>query len=223
MSNQDHDQNSEQNRNPIEQQDHGRVPSDKNPDRALKREGFEPEELKNPLPKWFAVFSTGCVIWGASYFFMQGTVPADAGDLRTALPAAGSMPADGATVYNGNCVACHQSNGRGLAGAFPPLNGSEWVLTDTRIPAQILVHGVQGEMVVMGKTYNGVMPSMAHLSDGELAAVLNYIRNSWSNSGSEIDAAYFAEMRDEFPDRGPWAGGEELRAVLGEPVTGSNE
>ena len=209
--------------NEVKDEDLGRVPSDKNPDRALKRETYEPEELRNPLPLWYAVVCTGFVIWGASYFFMQGTVPADAGDLRTALPAAGSMPVDGATVYNGNCVACHQGNGQGLAGAFPPLDGSEWVLTDTRIPAQILVHGIQGEMVVMDNTYNGVMPSMAHLSDEELAAVLNYIRNSWSNTGSEIDAAYFAEMREEFPERGPWAGGEELRAVLGEPVIGSNE
>lgn len=185
--------------------------------RAYKRETFEPEELKNPLPKWFSVFSVGFVIWGASYFFMQGTVPADAGDLRTPLPAPGSLPVDGATVYTANCVACHQANGQGLAGAFPPLDGSEWVLTDARIPAQILVHGVQGEMVIMGSTYSGVMPAMAHLSDEELAAVLNYIRSSWSNNASAVDAAYFASMREEFGERGPWQGGAELRSALGEP------
>ncbi|MFK7858830.1 MAG: c-type cytochrome [Granulosicoccus sp.] len=185
--------------------------------RAYRRESYEPEELKNPLPKWFSLFSVGFIIWGASYFFMQGTVPADAGDLRTALPAPGSLPVDGATVYTANCVACHQANGQGLAGAFPPLDGSEWVLTDARIPAQILVHGVQGEMIVMGNTYSGVMPAMAHLSDEELAAVLNYIRTSWSNSASTVDATYFASMRDEFGERGPWEGGAELRSVLGEP------
>ncbi len=215
--------------------DHGRVPSDDNspagapaPEadrtggRAYRREGFEPEELKNPLPKWFSLMSVGFIIWGVSYFFMQGVVPADAGDLRTAMPAPGSLPVDGGTVYNANCVACHQANGQGLAGAFPPLDGSEWVMTDTRIPAQILVHGVQGEMVVMGNTYSGVMPAMAHLSDQELAAVLNYIRNSWSNTGSEVDAAYFAAMREEFGERGPWEGGAELISVLGEPVVPAN-
>lgn len=185
---------------------------------AYRRESYEPEELKNPLPKWYAVFSAAFIIWGVSYFFMQGTVPADAGDLRTPLPAPGSLPADGATVYNANCVACHQSSGQGLTGAFPPLDGSEWVLSDPRIPAQILLHGVQGAMQVMGNTYNGVMPAMAQLSDEELAAVLNYIRNSWSNSASEIDADYFATMREEFGERGPWQGGEELREALGDPV-----
>ena len=211
--------------------DQGRVPSDDNASavdprsnpqlgRAYKREGFEPEELKNPLPKWYAAMCLGFIAWGAAYFFMQDYGPADAGDLRTALPAPGSLPVDGATVYAANCVACHQANGLGLAGAFPPLDGSEWVLADSQIPAQILVHGVQGEMVVMGDTYNGVMPSMAHLSDQELAAVLNYIRNSWSNSAAEVDAAYFAAAREVFGDRGPWNGGEELRNELGEPVAG---
>ncbi len=214
--------------------DHGRVPSDDNvtsapapgsdpvEGRAYRREGFEPEELKNPLPLWYTLMSVGLIIWGASYFFMQGIVPADGGDLRTALPAPGSLPVDGATVYNANCVACHQATGQGLAGAFPPLDGSEWVMTDPRIPAQILVHGMQGEIVVMGNTYNGVMPVMAHLSDQELAAVLNYIRNSWSNSGSEVDADYFAAMREEFGERGPWEGGAELISELGEPVVPAN-
>jgi len=186
--------------------------------RAYSREGYEPEELQNPLPKWFAVFSLAFVIWGASYFFMQGVVPADAGDLRTALPAPGSLPVDGVAVYNANCVACHQANGQGLAGAFPPLDGSEWVLTDARIPAHILVHGVQGEMVVMGNTYSGVMPAMAHLSNAELTAVLNYIRTAWSNTASEIDEELFVSAREEFGERGPWEGGAELINVLGEPV-----
>lgn len=206
--------------------DNGRIPSDDSStsdeliesNRAYRRESYEPEELKNPLPKWFSLFSVGFIIWGASYFFMQGTVPADAGDLRTPLPLPGSLPVDGLTVYNANCVACHQSSGQGLAGAFPPLDGSEWVLTDARIPAQILIYGVQGEMIVMGNTYNGVMPSMAHLSDEELAAVLNYIRNAWSNTASNVDAAYFAAAREEFGERGPYEGGEELRAALGEPI-----
>lgn len=211
--------------------DNGRVPSDDNAivdpvdatpvARAYQRESYEPEELKNPLPKWFSLFSAGFIIWGASYFFMQGTVPADAGDLRTAPPAPGSLPVDGMAVYNANCVACHQSTGAGLAGAFPPLDGSEWVLTEARIPAQILIYGIQGEMVVMGNTYNGVMPAMAHLSDEELAAVLNYIRNAWSNSASEVDAAYFAAAREEFGERGPYQGGAELREVLGDPDVAS--
>ncbi len=191
---------------------------DSSKERSYRRERFEPEELKNPLPFWYTIVCLVLITWGVSYFFVQGTVPADAGDLRTALPLPGSLPVDGAAVYNANCVACHQSSGAGLAGAFPPLDGSEWVLTDARIPAQILLHGVQGEMVVMGNTYNGVMPVQSHLSDQELAAVLNYIRNSWSNVADEVDAEWFAAERDAFADRtAPFNGGAELISVLGEP------
>lgn len=186
-------------------------------DRAYKREGFEPEELQNPLPKWFGIMSLGFVIWGASYFFMQGWSPADAGDQRSAPPAPGSLPVDGATVYAANCVACHQASGAGLAGAFPPLDGAEWVISDASIPSLILLYGLQGPIVVKGNNYAGVMPSMNHLPDTELAAVLNYIRTSWSNNASEVDASFFASLREQYGERGPWQGGQELRDVVGNP------
>lgn len=188
-------------------------------DRAYERENYEPAELENPLPKWFAFVSLGFVVWGASYFFMQGWTPAGAGDLRSAPPAAGSVPVDGGTVYAANCVACHQANGQGLAGAFPPLDGSGWVLAEPELPAQILVHGLQGPMTVKGESYSGVMPAMAHLSDEELAAVLTYIRSSWSNTASAVDAEFFVEARARFGERGPWQGGEEVRREVGEPLT----
>ena len=187
-------------------------------DRAYERENYEPAELENPLPKWYAVMALGFVVWGAAYFYQQGVVPADAGDQRSPLAAA-TGAADGATVYAGNCVACHQGNGLGIAGAFPPLDGSGWVNAEPELLVQILLHGVQGEMEVLGNVYNGVMPAMAHLSDEELAAVSTYIRTSWSNASGEVDVALFAAERERFdPARGPWAGGAELRAEVGEPL-----
>jgi len=186
--------------------------------RAYARENFEPEELSNPLPKWFAVMSAGFVLWGFGYFYFQGIVPVDAGDSRTALAPAGSVPADGRVVYAANCVACHQGTGLGISGAFPPLAGAEWVLTDPQIPAQILLHGMQGPIEVAGNTYSGVMPVMSHLSDDELAAVLSYIRSDWGNSATPVTADWFAEQRLLFPERGPWEGGEELIAEFGEPI-----
>ena len=135
------------------------------------------------------------------------------GDQRTEMALAGAGAVDGATVYAGNCVACHQGNGLGIAGAFPPLDGSGWVNAEPELLVQILLHGVQGEMEVLGNVYNGVMPAMAHLSDEELAAVSTYIRTSWSNASGEVDAALFAEQRERFDaGRGPWAGGAELKA-----------
>lgn len=197
----------------------GRLQNDTSPtDRAYERENYEPEELSNPLPKWFAVMSACFVIWGFGYFYFQGVVPADAGDRRTAMAPAGSVPVDGKVVYAANCVACHQGNGQGIPAAFPPLAGADWVLTDPQIPAQILLHGLQGPIEVAGQLYSGVMPSMAHLSDEELAAVLNYIRTDWGNSASEITSDWLSEQRQRFVDRGPWQGGDELIATFGEPV-----
>jgi len=186
--------------------------------RAYDRENFEPEELSNPLPKWFAVMSACLVLWGFGYFYFQGVVPLNAGDRRTAIAPAGSVPADGKVVYAANCVACHQGNGLGISGAFPPLAGAEWVLTNPVIPAQILLHGLQGPIEVAGNSYSGAMPVMAHLSDNELAAVLNYIRTDWGNNGSEVTPEWFAEQRERFTDRGPWEGGAELVSVFGEPT-----
>jgi len=188
-------------------------------DRAYERENYEPAELENPLPKWYAAMALGFVVWGGAYFNTVGVVPADAGDHRTPLPIAGAGDVDGATVYAGNCVACHQGTGLGIVGAFPPLDGSGWVNAAPELLAQILLHGVQGEMEVLGSVYNGVMPSMAHLSDEELVAVSSYIRSSWSNTSGDVDAELFVEQRARFDAaRGPWAGGAELRAEVGEPI-----
>jgi len=186
--------------------------------RAYHRENFEPNELSNPLPKWYSAMALGFVIWGGGYFYFQGNVPADAGDHRSVLATAVG-DADGSTVYAGNCVACHQATGLGLAGAFPPLAGSGWVLTEPEVLGQILLHGIQGEIEVMGNVYNGVMPAFPQLSDAELAAVTNYVRTEWGNEAGEVDAAWYADQRALFPvDRGPWQGGAEIRETVGEPL-----
>ncbi len=188
-------------------------------DRAYEREHYEPDELSNPLPKWFAAMAVGFVIWGAAYFYLQESVPANAGDHRSVLALAADSPVDGATVYAGNCVACHQGTGLGIAGAFPPLAGSGWVLADPPLVAQILLHGIQGEIEVLGTTYNGVMPAFPQLSDAELAAVETYIRTEWGNDGSAVTPELYAEQREVFPaDRGPWQGGAELIEKVGAPV-----
>jgi mono/diheme cytochrome c family protein len=188
--------------------------------RAYERENYEPAELKNPLPMWFSAMALSFVLWGAGYFFFQGVVPADAGDHRSVqAPAGRGAEVDGKVVYAANCVACHQGNGQGITGAFPPLAGAGWVLAEPEVPAQILLHGMQGPIEVKGQSYAGVMPVMAHLSDEELAAVLNYIRSDWGNDAPPVTVEWFAEQRALFPeDRGPWQGEAELRSTVGEPA-----
>jgi len=92
---------------------------------------------------------------------------------------------DGATVYQ-NCVACHQPQGTGLAGVFPPLAANVPQVLAVEGGRDYLVHvllyGLQGQITVQGKTYNGAMPGWAHLSDAELAAVSDYVSTSWGDA-----------------------------------------
>jgi cytochrome c oxidase subunit 2 len=81
----------------------------------------------------------------------------------------------GAKVYASNCVACHQASGKGVAGAFPALEGSKLVLGKQEDQIAILLNGKQGT----------AMASFKQLSDVELAAVATYTRNAWGNKAED--------------------------------------
>lgn len=98
---------------------------------------------------------------------------------------ADATEADGRSTY-ANCVACHQAAGTGVPGAFPPLAGghaAELALArgGREYLVNALLHGVQGQIVVAGRSYNGVMPAWQQLSEDQIAAVLNYIVAGWDN------------------------------------------
>ena len=181
--------------------------------RAQKREKDEPDELQSPVPKPLAILSIALIAWGAWYYFQNIGYPTNAGDRRTPIQLASADSVDGSVVYAAQCAACHQASGMGLSGVFPPLVGADWVLENDERLVQILLHGIQGELVVNGMTYNGVMPAFSQLSDGDLAAVLTYIRQDWGNDGTAITADQVSSGRERFPDRGPWGGGAELNEV----------
>ena len=93
-----------------------------------------------------------------------------------------SLQATGEVLYGEICVACHQADGNGLPGAFPPLAGAGEYYGDAQNQASIIINGLSGEIVVLGETYNGVMPPQgALLTDYEIAAVATYVRNAWGN------------------------------------------
>jgi mono/diheme cytochrome c family protein len=107
----------------------------------------------------------------------------------------------GKRLFTANCVACHQATGQGVAGQFPTLVGSEWVLGgdwhgDNHL-VKILLHGLQGPIQVKGNTYNGAMPPWKQLKDDQIAMILTYIRNEWGNSAPPITAEQVAKVREE--------------------------
>ena len=89
------------------------------------------------------------------------------------------LVARGERVYAANCVACHQATGKGVPPAFPPLDGAQKVLGPRADQIDVLLHGV----VKDGKPT--AMASFKQLSDTEIAAVITYTRNSWSNKAQE--------------------------------------
>lgn len=100
----------------------------------------------------------------------------------------------GAKVYAANCAACHQANGAGIAGAFPPLAGSDYLMADKDRAIGVVLHGLEGPVTVNGQAYNSVMPALG-LSDDDAASVLTYVRSSWGNKGDLIGQQDVAKVR----------------------------
>ncbi len=103
--------------------------------------------------------------------------------------------ADGERLYGVHCQACHQATGKGLAGAFPPLAGADYLLADPERAIGIVLGGKSGPIEVNGVTYNAVMPNMSYLGDVEVADILTYTLNAWGNDGGTIAPAQVAAAR----------------------------
>lgn len=100
----------------------------------------------------------------------------------------------GKRIYESSCFACHQSNGQGLPGAFPPLAKSDFLNNkDKSISA--VIHGLEGPIKVNGKEFNSIMPAQI-LSDEDAANVLTYVYSMWGNSKKVVTPAEVKAVRD---------------------------
>ena len=91
----------------------------------------------------------------------------------------------GEEIYKTKCIVCHMADGKGVAGAFPPLAESDYLIADpVRAVAQTL-NGSHEEMIVNGVTYNAPMvPQVDTKEDG--VAVINYVLNNFGNPGGKV-------------------------------------
>jgi nitrite reductase (NO-forming) len=101
---------------------------------------------------------------------------------------------DGRRVFQQNCAACHQSEGQGLAGAFPPLAKSDFLNADRQRAIGILLHGLAGSVTVNGTNFNSVMPAL-RLEDSDIASVLTYVYSQWGNAGHDVTPADVTTVR----------------------------
>ena len=92
----------------------------------------------------------------------------------------------GLAVYSRTCIACHQPTGKGLAPVFPSIAGVPIVNGDATLPIKFILHGLMGPITVDGVTYNSMMPPVAGVSDQDVADVLTYVRQSFSNKSNPV-------------------------------------
>ena len=128
-----------------------------------------------------------CVTATACARGSQSSAGAAASAAAAKNPASAS---DGAIVYSANCSSCHQTNGQGVAGAFPPLDGNPTVTGNPVAVIAIVKNGLEGRLVVNGRAYSGIMPRWKGLlSDEQLASVITYIRSAWKNHAPGVSVA----------------------------------
>lgn len=188
--------------------------------------------MKNPVLRkriWRAGLTLAAV---ALVFFAVQTVQPlvnSRGDVAQAHQSAwiGATPAfaadaDGQKIFSTRCSSCHQAQGQGVTGTFPPLAGSEIVTGDKGRVIRVILNGLMGEVEVKGVTYSGVMPPWGtSLKDDEIAALLTYVRSNFGNKASAISADEVAKVRAATKDRKqPWTA-DELADKANHGVPGS--
>ena len=124
----------------------------------------------------------------------------------------------GKRQFQAACMACHQPNGLGVPGAFPPLAGSAWANGSEERTIRIVLHGLGGEVKVGAAVFNGAMPSFGKVPgsgfnwrDDQIAAVLTYIRQEWGNQAGPVTPEQVTAIRTQEAARTkPWTAAELL-------------
>ena len=121
----------------------------------------------------------------------------------------------GKIIYDALCLNCHQPEGKGLPGIYPSIADSDWVKGDPARLIKILLHGLQGPVMVNGVEFKQLaplpMPPMG-LDDQQMADVLSYVRSTFGNQASKLDQEIVKSVRSATADRsGLWTEAELKR------------
>jgi len=164
-----------------------------------------------PIPPWLVVVIGLGFFWAGGYLFsFSGGFKPDVFDYEPkfgVVGAGGAVAVDpkvvGKALFSANCITCHQANGQGLPGQYPPLAGSEILLGPAlNHTIAIVLKGLQGPVTVKGQPFNNAMqPWEGQYTDQQLASILTYVRSDWGNSGSPVTADMVKQVRNEIKDR----------------------
>ena len=120
----------------------------------------------------------------------------------------------GENIYEMACLPCHQPEGKGLPGVYPPLAGSDWVSGDKTRLIRVVLHGLTGPVTVAGRDFGGTaasvpMPAMGGLTDEQIADVLTYVREKFGAKSPPVASGEVRTIRAATAERiKPWTAPE---------------
>ncbi|MEO6807500.1 MAG: cytochrome c [Isosphaeraceae bacterium] len=185
--------------------------------------GLDPWAGEAPIPRWLLGVCVVLLAWSGYYFnrfggrFRAGALEGVYHRIIPGPPAPVDPVVLGRQLFTLNCLGCHQENGQGIPGQYPPLAGSEWIHESPARLSRIVLHGLQGPIQVKGQSFDNLMPGFGPLlDDQQAAAVLTFVRQEWGNQADPVPTAAVTAVRASNTDRTtPWTV-DELKAATPE-------
>lgn len=120
----------------------------------------------------FIICSYLLIVSGLTYFLIQDK------ELKESIKR-------GKDIYNDFCITCHLETGEGVENTFPPLAKSDYLMNNREASIKGVKYGQRGALIVNGVTYDNTMMPLG-LENEEIVDVMNYVLNSWGNSGAKM-------------------------------------
>ncbi len=106
-----------------------------------------------------------------------------------------NVTSPGEEAFRKNCLTCHQADGSGVPGMYPPLNNSEKIKGPPEGIIKVILYGLKGPAVINGETYTQLMPAQSLLNDSTIAVLVNYVKKRWGGGESAVTAGEVKKIR----------------------------